>query len=247
MGDDRKILRQPDSPAARRGHRLRRHPASGAALRYLAGFHSRVNRVVIKATEQPGRPEYRVQAIGMLEGVSLLTECPLVRGAPPFRAAEPVEVRLFSLRDLVVFQSEMLTASTYPGPYLHLAWPHELCVIQVRASARIQLDKPATFGLRVDQEVIPVAGHIIDLSTDGAAFLCDALGAVVGDEGELVLVLEIDPRLAPVYVHPRAVVRSMREPLHPGGCLQYGLEFVDISPQDAMAIRAFLGALEAAG
>ena len=244
MTDDRKILRQIDSPAARRGHRLRRHPATGSALRYLAGFHTRLNRVVIKALNQPERPEYRVQAIGMLEGISLLTECPVVRGMPAFGAGEPVEVRLFSLRDLVVFQSEMLTASTYPGPYLHLAWPQELCVIQVRASSRVQLDKPATFGLRVDAEVIPVAGHIVDLSTQGAAFLCDSLGAVVGDEGDLVLVLEIDATLPPVYVHPRAVVRSMREPLHAGGCLQYGLEFVDISQHDAMAIRAFLGAFD---
>ena len=71
-----------------------------------------------------------------------------------------------------------------------------------------------------------------------------ALGAVVGDSGELVLVLDIDSKLPPVYVHPRAVVRSVREPLHEGGCMQYGLEFLDISMHDALAIRAFLGLRE---
>ena len=227
-----------------RQHRLRRHPASGSALRYLAGFHSRLTRVVIKAINQPGRPEFRVKVVGMLETASLLTECPMQRGVPVLQSGEVVEVRLFSVRDLVIFQCEMLSASTYPAPYLHLSWPQELCVIQVRSSARVQIDKTATFGLKFDNEVIPVPGHIVDLSTHGAAFLCDALGAVVGDEGHLVLVLEVDDKIPPVYVHPRCLVRSIRDPLHEGGCLQYGLEFVDISTHDALAIRAFLGAHE---
>jgi hypothetical protein len=234
-------------PAARRLHRLRRHAAQGSALRYLAGFHSRLTRVVIKAVTQAGRPEFRVQVVGMLEKVSLLTECPMVRGVPALITGEVVEVRLFSVRDLVLFQCEMMSASTYPAPYLHLSWPQELCVLQVRSSARVQIDKPATFGLRVGQEVIPVPGTIIDLSTHGAAFLCDALGAVAGDTGDLVLVLEVDNKLPPVYVHPRCVVRNVREPLHEGGCLQYGLEFVDLLMHDALAIRAYLGMREGIG
>jgi len=241
-------FRKPPPPsdlrAPQRVHRLRRHAAEGAALRYLAGFQSRLNKVVLKALNQPGRPEYRVQVVGMLEGVSLLTECPLSRGVPALSSGELIEVRLFSVRDLVVFQCEMMTASTYPAPYLHLSWPLELCVLQVRSSARVQIDKPATLGLRVDDQLIPVTGNIIDLSPQGAAFLCDALGAVVGDVGELVLVLEIDSKLAPVYVHPKAVVRSVREPLHAGGCMQYGLEFIDIDMHDALAIRAYLGLRE---
>jgi hypothetical protein len=36
----------------------------------------------------------------------------------------------------------------------------------------------------------------------------------------------------------------VREPLHDGGCLQYGLEFVDIGMHDALAIRAYLGLRE---
>lgn len=244
MPIERKASRPAALQSANRTHRLRRHPAEGSALRYLSGFQSRLTRVVLKALNQPGRPEYRVKVAGMLERVSLLTECPMQRGAPALSPGELIEVRLFSLRDLVVFQCEMLTACTYPAPYLHLSWPAELCVLQVRSSARVQIDKPATFGLQVDHEVIPVSGHIIDLSTQGAAFLCDALGAVVGDEGELVLVLEVDSKLPPVYVHPKAVVRSVREPLHEGGCLQYGLEFLDIDMHDALAIRAFLGLRE---
>lgn len=241
MSTYRKTSPPAERPASPRVHRLRRHAAEGPALRYLAGFQSRLNKVVLKALNQAGRPEYRVQVVGMLEGISLLTECPLVRGVPAISSGEPIEVRLFSVRDLVVFQCELMTASTYPAPYLHLSWPQELCVLQVRASARVQIDKPATLGLQVDHQLIPVTGNIIDLSTQGAAFLCDALGAVVGDVGELVLVLEVDATLPPVYVHPKAVVRSVREPLHEGGCMQYGLEFIDIDMHDALAIRAYLG------
>ncbi|MDE3011590.1 MAG: PilZ domain-containing protein [Pseudomonadota bacterium] len=241
MTTERDPAFEPELATPQRAHRLRRHAAQGTALRYLGGFRNHQTRVVLKALEQPGRPEFRVSTVGMLEPLSLLTECPLTRGVPAVTAGEPLEVRLFALRDLVLFQSEMLSASTYPAPYLHLAWPQELCVIQVRASARVQIDKPATFALELDGKVVPLSGHLIDLSTRGAAFLCDALGALVGDSGELVLVLEVDAGLPPVYVHPRAVVRSVREPLHHGGWLQYGLEFVDIDVHDALAIRAFLG------
>ena len=234
-------------PQSRRLHRLRRHAAEGSALRFLSGFQSRLTRVVLKAVQQPNRPEYRVPVVGMLEQVSLLTACPLVRGAPALSPGEVIEVRLFAVRDLVIFQCEMLAASTYPAPYLHLSWPQELCVLRVRSSARVQLDKPATFGLQVGDEVIAIAGNLVDLSTQGAAFLCDSHAAVPGDQGELVLVLEVDHKLPPVYVHPRCVVRSVREPLHPGGCQQYGLEFTDIVMHDALAIRAFLGGRETVG
>ena len=245
MPTERNPLREAQASPPRKTHRLRRHPAVGQGLRYLAGFHNRHTQVVLKAVNQPGRPEYRVGVVGMLEQVSLIVECPMIRGIPALGTGEALEVRLFAVRDLVLFQCEMLTASTYPGPYLHLSWPQELCVLQVRSSARVTLDKPATFGLQVDRQLIPVPGHIIDLSTEGAAFLCDALGAVVGDQGELVLVLEVDGKLPPVFVHPRVVVRSVREPLHAGGCLQYGLEFLDLALDEALAIRAFLGLREA--
>ncbi len=234
---DQKPLRQ---------HHLRRHPAQGAAaLRYLAAFHARLDRVVLKALGQPGRPEYRVPVVGRIENHSLLTACPMAHGLPQVKPGEALEVRLFAVRDLVIFQSEVLAQSSFPAPYLHLAWPVELCVVQVRSSTRVQIDKPATFGLRIDQEVLPVSGSLVDLSPTGAAFLCDALGAMQGDEGDLVLMLEVDPRLPPVYVHPRCVIRSVREPLHPGGCLQYGLEFTQVSLHDTLAIRAYLGAVEA--
>ncbi len=223
---------------------MRRLPAKGKALRYLAGFHSRLTRVVLKAVNQPGRPEFRVPVVGALDGHSLLTQCPVRDGVPAIKCGEVLEVRLFAVRDLVIFQTEVLAHSTYPAPYLHLGWPIELCVVHVRSSARTVLDKPATFGLHIDGQVLPVTGSVVDLSVSGAAFVCDSLGAILGDKGELVLVLEIDPRLPPVYVHPRCVVRSVREPLNPGGCLQYGLEFIDPSLHDALAIRAFLGALQ---
>lgn len=241
MPSERRILDRAPTAATPKVHRLRRHPAEGAALRYLAGFRHRNTRVVLKALALPGRPEFRVQAVGMLEHTSLLTECPMDRGLPALAGGTPIEARLFAVRDLVVFQCEMICAATFPAPYLHLSWPHELCVVQVRASARVQIEKTATFGLRVDDELIPVSGQVVDLSTSGAAFLCDSLGAQVGDEGELVLLLEVDGKLPPVYVHPRAVVRSVREPLHPGGCLQYGLEFSSIDMHDTLAIRAYLG------
>ena len=233
-----------EEQSARRLRPLRRHAAKGSALRYLAGFHSRLTRVVLKAITRPGRPEHRVPVVGMLDGHSLLTQCPMQDGVPALRCGEVVEVRLFSVRDLVIFQTEVLAHSTYPAPYLHLAWPSELCVVQVRTSARTQIDKPATFGLKYGDQVLPVAGALVDLSISGAAFLCDSLGAMLGDEGELVLVLEVDARMPPIYVHPRCVVRSVRAPLHPGGCLQYGLEFIDISMHDTLAIRAYLGALQ---
>lgn len=236
--------RAPGELAPPRLHRLRRHPAQGSALRYLAGFRSQLTRVVLKAVERPGRPEFRVPVIGMLEGLSLLTECPAVPGGPALQTGEALEVRLFSVRDLVIFQSEVLAQADYPARYLHLAWPQELSVLPVRAAARVPIDKTATFTRTLDGHLVPVSGTVVDLSTRGAALLCDIPGAGVGDTGELVLVLEVDAQLPPVYVHPRCVVRSAREAAQPGACPQYGLEFVDLSLHDALAIRAFLGLRE---
>jgi c-di-GMP-binding flagellar brake protein YcgR len=142
----------------------------------------------------------------------------------------------------VIFQIDVGLCCFRPRPYLHLNWPKEIGVVEIRTVARIPMAKPATLARpgSADEPGEQVKGKVIDLSLGGAAFVCPTASLVVGEQGEMLLTINPDAGRVAVNVRPRCAVRSRRE-LPNGEGFQYGIQFLEPTINDRLVLLAIVG------
>ena len=226
------------------GRQMRKLPLSSEAGReYFETLCADVRRVMLRPLRDGNTAEYPATLTGRLEGASLMIAWPSDReGLLPMRVGERIEVKLFSERDLVIFQVDVGLCCFRPRPYLHLNWPKEVGVVEVRTVARIPMAKPAVLA-RASADGSPgeqVHGKVVDLSLGGAA-LVSACGTLpVGELGELLLTISPDAGRVAVNVRPRCAVRSRRE-LPAGEGFQYGIQFLEPTINDRLVLLAIVG------
>ena len=202
-----------------------------------------VDRVVVRLPRDGGQGEYLTAMIGRLDGDSLLIDWPADKdGLVALKAGDRIEVKLFTSRDLVMFQVDIVLCCFRPRPYIHLAWPREVSIVGVREITRVPLSKAAKF-LRLQPEggdVAELDGRIADASLGGASLICAEDVLKVGEIGELLVSLRTDPSLPRVAARPRCAVRNRRV-LPSGEGVHYGLQFLDAKINDHIVMLAIVG------
>ncbi|HQT26049.1 MAG TPA: flagellar brake protein [Burkholderiales bacterium] len=108
---------------------------------------------------------YEASLIGCIRGVSLLVSSPMMEGLRiDFLEGEPLEVRMFSGKDILSFATRVMHVCIFPVHYLHLAYPGETRIQPLRHTPWVRVKLPAM--VHAGGRIQPVL--MVDLSEEGA-------------------------------------------------------------------------------
>lgn len=180
---------------------------------------------------------YAVRLIGYHKGKSIVVTNPVQDGAPIYlKDGQAFIARIFSGKFVFAFPCTVLASAVKPYAYLHLSYPADVLGVNIRKTDRVRLREIAAF--ETDDERRG-AGVIIDLSCGGAFFVSKSPDIALGHRlilkfklsvGSVEYVLDL-----PGYV--RAARANDEEPALGNG---YGVEFVDVSPEDNLVLSSFI-------
>lgn len=234
-----------DVARVERQYTAKRVPLSGLGDEPLTGLMSRVSRVIFEPLFDGGTAQYACAPIGILAGGSLLVEWPRAPdGLAALKVNQPVRIKFFHDLSLIQIESDILSLQFQPKPHIHIAWPREVSLVEVREIRRIPVDCPSRFQL-IDEEGAlgeTIEGRLLDISLSGAGFFVERDLLSPGMRGKLVIAVYPDPKQAPVSSRPLAEVCTRHEAKrrHPSGWI-YGIEFSHLTSPDRLLIWSMIG------
>jgi len=179
---------------------------------------------------------YLVRLIGYAKNAGVIVSVPEVNGAPVIlREGQAFVGRFFSGLSAYAFPTSVLRQTNVPYPHLHLAYPREVGVQEVRKSPRIDTELIAALSLPSGKEG---AGKIIDLSATGAGVRTKQALAAKGEVIQakfkvsvqgLDTVLALNAEVCNVRVDAEQVMPHF-----------LGLRFVDVEASAQFALTAFV-------
>jgi c-di-GMP-binding flagellar brake protein YcgR len=180
---------------------------------------------------------YAVRLIGYHKGKSIVVTNPVQDGTPVYlKEGQAFIARIFSGKFVFAFPCSVLASAVKPYAYLHLSYPVDVLGVNIRKSDRVRLRSIAAFETDDDSRG---AGVIVDLSCGGAYFVSKSPEVSLGRRvvlkfkvviGAIEYVLEL-----PGYV--RSVRQYDEEPNLGNG---FGVEFVDVSPEDNLVLSSYI-------
>lgn len=179
------------------------------------------------------------QLVGYRAGRSIIITTPTKNGvAISFKPKTKLKVRLFvnQINGACGFETEVQHVSVIPFPHLHLAVPKELFIGEVRKAMRAKVHIICSVLLRKENAKKAVSAVIDDLSDHGARLHSKNLQLEDADEIDLVFKVNIGSIEKMVSV--TAVIRSITADPDKGH--YYGLQFLEVSEQDTIAMHAYV-------
>lgn len=203
----------------------------------LPGLANPVESVQIGLLVEGSRERslFRVEYLGLVPNTSLIVGCPQREGRlVPVGSGQNVSVTLFVSRYVHAFAAQVLCVHRHPLPHMHLSHPDSVKTSVLRGAKRIPLESRILGLLKVDGNIsIPVS--IIDLSNNGLALLSEY---PVGEAGLVVnLAFSVASGERTQLIRASGVIRSARQ-LKSQQVYRYGVELVDLSPEQRIAIQA---------
>ena len=192
---------------------------------------------------QLGKEEdrYFVRYIGSLRGKSVIIDA-LERGGLPLFVPDgtALQVRGSVGSYAFAFSSSILVNASRPYPHLHLTYPLAVGAVRLRRSERIAVRLVAAV---VSDDNQAFGGVVLDLSV-GGGLLATRHPLKVGQRIQIKFKLEIAG--SEIILALSAVVRSVREidDRTLEGAKGYGIEFVDLTPEDTVALMTYIAAVQ---
>jgi c-di-GMP-binding flagellar brake protein YcgR len=203
-------------------------PESVARLQLAPG-----DAIQLQLCNEKNIERYTVKVVGHMAPISLLVTAPYANGKLLFvREGQTFLVRSFIGQDALAYRTRVLKTQLAPFPYLHLAYPVNVQSMRIRKSARSRIDLvTAISGPRGNS-----AGRIADLSLGGAKIISSTAFANRGDEVRLAF--RIKPGGIDIYMDVKAIVRGVQQEQMEQPCVTTGVEFVELSEQDHLALMS---------
>lgn len=181
---------------------------------------------------------YSVRLIGYIQNRSILLTTPLVSGVPLILAdGEQVEVRMVTGNNIYAFQASIQRLCITPIHYLHLDYPAEVRMQQLRKSpwARTSLST----GVSNAQGAREVA-RLVNLSSDGAQLHAPATLGGPGVALQLAIDAVID-ELKAVLTLDATILHVQAAPQEAGpGMAEYRVAFGNVSATDALWLKGMV-------
>jgi hypothetical protein len=183
------------------------------------------------------------QLIGYIRGRSILVSAPeAAEQRAGMTEGRQVEVRMLTGGNIYAFQTGIQRLCVSPMHYLHLDWPLGVRVQELRKSPWARVDLAASVALPGQAEEY---AHIRNLSPDGAQFEAPAAVGAVGDALRLSFHVDIDGQRSALALS--ATIQHVHPPRKAEGMREYGVEFRDLQPQEALLLRCLVYQRIAAG
>jgi c-di-GMP-binding flagellar brake protein YcgR len=187
--------------------------------------------IQLQQSTEKNTERYTVKVVGHLAPFSLLVTAPYANGKLLFlREGQIFLVRSFVGQHALAYRTRVLKTQLKPFPYLHLAYPVNVQSMRIRKSARSRIDLLTA----IDGPSGSSSGRIADLSLGGAKITSPA--AFASRDDEVRLAFRINPGGIEIYMDLKAMVRSVQQEQMEQPCVTTGVEFVDLSEQDRLAL-----------
>ncbi len=196
------------------------------------------DRLQIECPTATGTSRAFVRVVGYMEHLSVLVTAPMVGN----RRIELVEndlvvVRVFSRKNAFAFRASVLRSCRLPFHYVHLSFPAVIQGSVIRKATRVRTELPAMVGAEGGAEAQPAT--ILNISATG---LLLRTRAALGDRDthiRLQFELPLHEIDAPLALD--ASIRNVREEADEEGIeYQYGVDFLDLQPNDRMLVKGFV-------
>ncbi|HTW75122.1 MAG TPA: flagellar brake protein [Steroidobacteraceae bacterium] len=158
----------------------------------------------------------------------------------PMAEGEAFVCRGFAGRVAFGFQTRITRVALAPFPHLFLTYPKEVESVVVRKTTRVAIQREAALLKTTEQGEVREPAIVVDISAAGTCAVAKAEFAAVKDS--LTLLLPGGAADEP-EIRLGVIVRSARAgdngPANGPAC-QYGLEFVDLSPEQTRAVEKLM-------
>jgi c-di-GMP-binding flagellar brake protein YcgR len=192
----------------------------------------------------------RVRLIGYLEGRSIITTVPAKNNRLiPVRSGQVLTIRMIENGRAWAFVTEVLSVQRLPYPHIHMRYPSDSIINNVRKAARVET---RVDGILINNSIgdrgkeIPC--HLLDISETGALLVAPMRIGKLGDEIGLALQLDISgiSRIlkVPSILRARLKIKPKAdEVIDDSGAereVHYGIEFLPLDDNEHIALIAFV-------
>lgn len=185
------------------------------------------------------KPKAAVKLIGWLEKTAILVSAVGANGAVlPFRDDEVVQFKAIAGKDIISFFARVVKMSYTPYPLLHLAWPEQLQIHQLRKSLRVNTRLIASASKMAGGQGGSHSARLVNLSAGGAMLeTAEQLGSK-GDE--LVLGMRIPAAGESHTLSIRAVIRNIHDPEINPDAHGWGVEFIEVPMAERLILEHYI-------
>ena len=186
----------------------------------------------------PDQPRFLVSLIGYLKNKGIIvTPLENAGGLVMLREGQAFVGRFFSGQSAYAFSTTLVKQTSVPFPHVHLAYPRDLRVQEVRKSPRIDVQMIAAIEM-VDREG-QFSGKICNLSATGAALRTKQRMANKGEKIRLKFKLRIHgmETFLTVLCEVRMLNENRDDPSMP---FLWGLHFIDPDHHAHFALSAYV-------
>ncbi|MDD2885854.1 MAG: flagellar brake protein [Dechloromonas sp.] len=241
--------RLPDEASGEVGNAILRPERAVETARAAAKTGSRVLSIAFENSKirigdtlvlqsAPDQPRFPVRLIGYLRNRSVIVTPPEINGEVVMvRDGQSFVGRFFSGQNAFAFSTSVSKQTSVPYPHIHLAYPRELKVQEVRKSPRVDVSLIAA--IEFEGKGGQTAGKLINLSPTGAGFRAKQACGAPGDKFLLKFKLTINGLDTVVNVRSEVCsVREMSEELTMP--FLHGVRFVEVEESIQFALSAFV-------
>lgn len=182
---------------------------------------------------------HAVRLIGFLRGKGLIVTTPTQDGKVLLmREGQSFVVRFFSGKSIYAFSTSIFKVANVPYPHLHLTYPNQVKGLIVRRGARAGVRLIAAVQ---DANGTSAAASLEDLSTGGCSLTAKC---VLGESGERIQIkFRVSINEVEHYLDTCGIIRSVNwdtTQIGDGPQPRHGVQFVDLTPNDQIALTAFV-------
>lgn len=192
---------------------------------------------MIQLQDESGNGRMEVRLIGYQRGKSVITTEPQHNGSQVFlREGSSFIARAFSGQLAFAFSCSVLANPIKPYPHVHLSYPGNVSGLKVRRSERVRLR--VIVALNIDNGKV-ASGIFTNLSVGGALLLSRSpdISVGCGIVAKFKLSLNGFDYLLELQGAVRSIAQNQDEPEFSAG---YGIQFADVSAEDALIISSFV-------
>lgn len=180
----------------------------------------------------------RAVLLGYKHNASIILTTPIDSGMiAPVKNGQKINVRFFAsrLNGVCAFKSEVIYTSKIPYPHMHITYPATVVLGEVRRALRAEVDVIASAEYEQGGEAKKSPLRIKDLSVNGARMVCKNFTLTSGSAMDLVFKVTVTD--IECIIKLGAIVRSITEQ---EGYFTLGVQFTEVSPNDRIALQAFV-------
>lgn len=214
-------------------------PAGGAQRPAVVGLDTARIRIgdPIQLQTNPESPRYIVRLVGYLKNRGVIVTQPELNGEMVMlREGMAFVGRFFSGQSAYAFTTNILKQTSVPYPHLHLAYPREITVVEVRRSPRVDVSLIAA--IELPDGGAQFSGKVVNLSVHGVGLRTKT--RIVDKGATLVIKLKVMIEGIETFMVLSGEVCSIQQDDDPALPFNYGLKLVTPDNNTQLALAAFV-------